>query len=68
VAYVNMAVATERTPSQQMREMDRLRVRRLEDNAVDSFTDFFDGETMNFQWVKDPDNNSSQSNVSASPD
>jgi WD40 repeat protein len=52
VAYVNMAGFFERTPSQQLREMVRLRVRRLEDNSVDSFADFFDGDLMEFQWVK----------------
>jgi dipeptidyl aminopeptidase/acylaminoacyl peptidase len=52
VAYVNGAGALERWPSQLLREMVRLRVRRLEDNSVDSFADFLDGDTMNFQWVK----------------
>jgi WD40-like Beta Propeller Repeat len=52
VAYVNGAGFFERTPAQQLREMVRLRVRRLEDNSVDSFADFFDGDTMDFQWVK----------------
>jgi hypothetical protein len=52
VAYVNGAKAFERSPLQLIREMVRLRVRRLEDNSVDSFADFFDGDTMNFQWVK----------------
>ncbi len=51
VAYVNGANAFERTPSQQLREMRRLRVRRLEDNAEDSFADFFDGDIMWFDWV-----------------
>jgi hypothetical protein len=52
VAYVNGARAFERTPGQQLREMVRLRVRRLDDNSVDSFADFFDGDTMDFQWLK----------------
>jgi hypothetical protein len=52
VAYVNGAGAWERSPSQLMREMVRLRVRRLEDNSVASFADFFDGDTMDFQWVR----------------
>jgi hypothetical protein len=52
VAYVNGAGASERSPSQLLREMVRLRVRRLEDNSVDSFANFFDGHTMNFQWVE----------------
>jgi WD40 repeat protein len=51
VAYVNGASAFERTPSQQLREMRRLRVRRLEDNAEDSFADFFDGDIMWFDFV-----------------
>jgi WD40-like Beta Propeller Repeat len=51
VAYVNGSGASERSPSQMLREMVRLRVRRLEDKSVDSFADFFDGDTMNFQWV-----------------
>jgi dipeptidyl aminopeptidase/acylaminoacyl peptidase len=51
VAYVNAAIASERTAAQQEREMVRLRVRRLDDNAMDSFNDFFDGNTMDFQWV-----------------
>ena len=51
VAYVNGAGALERTPPQLLREMVRLRVRRLEDNSTDSFADFFDGDTMEFQWV-----------------
>ena len=51
VAYVNGASAFERTPPQQLREMRRLRVRRLEDNAEDSFADFFDGDIMWFDWV-----------------
>jgi len=52
VAYVNGAGFFERTPPQQLREMVRLRVRRLEDGSVDSFADFFDGDMMEFQWVK----------------
>jgi WD40-like Beta Propeller Repeat len=52
VAYVNAAGLFERTPSEQFREVVRLRVRRLEDNSVASFADFFDGDTMDFQWVK----------------
>lgn len=52
VAYVNGAGFFERTPSQQLREMLRLRVRRLEDNSVTSFADFFDGDTMDFQWLR----------------
>lgn len=52
VAYVNGAGALERSPSQLLREMVRLRVRRLEDNSVDSFADFVDGDTMEFQWVR----------------
>jgi Tol biopolymer transport system component len=52
VAYVNGAGALERSPLQLLREMVRLRVRRLDDNSVDSFADFFDGDTMDFQWVK----------------
>jgi hypothetical protein len=52
VAYVNGAGTSERSPSQLSREMVRLRVRRLEDNSVDSFANFFDGDTMNFQWVE----------------
>lgn len=51
VAYVNGARFFERTPYQQLREMVRLRVRRLEDGSEDSFADFFDGDTMGFQWV-----------------
>jgi Tol biopolymer transport system component len=52
VAYVNGASFFERTPPQQLREMVRLHVRRLEDNSVDSFADFFDGDLMEFQWSK----------------
>src|SRR4029077_9960995 len=52
VAYVNGASFFERTPPQLLREMVRLHVRRLEDNSVDSFADFFDGDLMEFQWVK----------------
>jgi hypothetical protein len=52
VAYVNAAGTLERTPPQQLREMVRLRVRRLEDNSTGSFADFFDGDTMDFQWLK----------------
>lgn len=52
VAYVNGAHFFERTPSQQLQEMVRLRVRRLDDNSEASFADFFDGDTMDFQWVK----------------
>lgn len=51
VAYVNRAVALERTPPQLLREMVRLRIRRLEDDSTDSFADFFDGDLMEFQWV-----------------
>jgi tricorn protease-like protein len=53
VAYVNSAEALERRPSQMEREMVRLRVRKLEDNSVSSFVDFFDGDTMYFQWLRD---------------
>jgi tricorn protease-like protein len=52
VAYVNTARFFERTPPQQLREMVRLRVRRLEDGSVATFADFFDGDTMDFQWLK----------------
>lgn len=52
VAYVNGAHFFERTPAQQLREMVRLRVRRLDDDSESSFADFFDGDTMEFQWVK----------------
>jgi tricorn protease-like protein len=52
VAYVNGAYFFERTPAQQLREMVRLRVRRLDDGSENSFADFFDGDTMEFQWVK----------------
>lgn len=52
VAYVNAASFFERTPTQQLREMVRLRVRRLDDNSVNSFADFFDGDEMYFQWLK----------------
>jgi Tol biopolymer transport system component len=52
VAYVNSAHFFERTPAQQLREMVRLRVRRLDDNSENSFADFFDGDTVEFQWVK----------------
>lgn len=51
VAYVNGAHFFERTPAQQLQEMVRLRVRRLDDNSEASFADFFDGDTMDFQWV-----------------
>jgi Tol biopolymer transport system component len=51
VAYVNGARFFERTPHQLLREMVRLRVRRLEDGSDESFADFFDGDTMEFQWV-----------------
>ena len=51
VAYVNGARFFERTPHQLLREMVRLRVRRLEDGSEDSFADFFDGDTMDFQWL-----------------
>src|ERR1700722_60271 len=52
VAYVNGAHFFERTPPQQLRKIVRLRVRRLDDDAENSFADFFDGDTMEFQWVK----------------
>jgi hypothetical protein len=52
VAYISAASSSERNPSEQMREMLRLRVRRLEDNAEYSCTDFFDGDIMWFDWVR----------------
>jgi hypothetical protein len=52
VAYVIGASSSERKPSEQMREMLRLRVRRLEDNAEYSCADFFDGDIMWFDWVR----------------
>jgi dipeptidyl aminopeptidase/acylaminoacyl peptidase len=51
VAYVNVASPFERTPPEQLREMLRLRVRRLEDNAEYSVADFFDGDIMWFDWT-----------------
>jgi len=51
VAYVNGATFFERSPSEYLREMRRLRIRRLDDNAEDSFADFFDGDIMWFDWV-----------------
>jgi hypothetical protein len=46
-----MARLFERTPLEMVREMVRLRVRRLEDNAEYPCADFFDGESMRFDWV-----------------
>jgi Tol biopolymer transport system component len=54
VAYVDPASLLERTPPEQLREMLRLRVRRLDDGAEDSFTDFYDGNIMWFVWVASP--------------
>jgi Tol biopolymer transport system component len=51
VAYVSGAGRLERTPSEMAREMSRLRVRRLEDNAEYPCADFFDGDIMYFDWV-----------------
>lgn len=51
VAYVDIASALERTPSQQLREMLRLRVRRLDDGSEQPVADFFDGDIMWFDWV-----------------
>jgi Tol biopolymer transport system component len=51
VAYVSMARLFERTPSEMVREMVRLRVRRLEDNVEYPCADFFDGDSMRFDWV-----------------
>jgi WD40 repeat protein len=51
VAYISGAGFFERTPSQQFREMVRLRVRRLEDNTEYPFADFFGGDIMWFDWV-----------------
>jgi WD40 repeat protein len=54
VAYVDGASALERTPSEQLREMLRLRVRRLDDGAEVPVADFFDGDFMWFNWVSLP--------------
>ncbi len=54
VAYVDIAGALERTPSEQLREMLRLRVRRLHDGAEQPYADFFDGDIMWFDWVNVP--------------
>lgn len=51
VAYVDGASALERTPSEHLREMLRLRVRRLDDGAELPVADFFDGHIMWFDWV-----------------
>jgi hypothetical protein len=52
VAYVDGAGFFERTLSEQFREKRRLRVRRVEDGEEDWFADFFDGDTMGFDWVR----------------
>jgi WD40 repeat protein len=52
VAYVNGAALWEAAPWHLFEEMRCLRVRRIEDNSVASFADFFAGDTMDFQWVK----------------
>jgi len=54
VAYVDGASALEKTPSEQLREMLRLRVRRLDDGAELPVADFFDGDIMWFDWVASP--------------
>jgi dipeptidyl aminopeptidase/acylaminoacyl peptidase len=54
VAYVDPASVLEKTPLEQLREMLRLRVRRLDDGAEDSLVDFYDGNIMWFDWVSPP--------------
>jgi hypothetical protein len=54
VAYVDGASALERTPSEHLREMSRLRVRRIDDGAELPVADFFDGDIMWFDWVSLP--------------
>jgi WD40 repeat protein len=51
VAYASAAGLFERTPSEMLREMLRLRVRRLDDGAEYVCADFYDGELMWFDWV-----------------
>lgn len=63
VAYINVARSFERTAPQQSREMDRLRVRPLEDGSEDSFADFFDDFALvDLQWVEN-----SQFKIPAAP-
>jgi hypothetical protein len=54
VAYVDPASLLEGTPLELLRGMLRLRVRRLDDGAEDSFVDFYDGNIMWFDWVASP--------------
>jgi Tol biopolymer transport system component len=58
VAYVDPASVLERSPLERLREMLRLRVRRLDDGAEDSFADFYDGNIMWFDWVGLPEKSS----------
>lgn len=52
VSYISGARLLERKPWEWFREMRRLRVRRLEDNAEQGFTYFFNGNVMWFDWVR----------------
>jgi hypothetical protein len=52
VAYVSAASSSERKPSEQMREIVRLHVRRLENSAEYPCTYFFDADIMWFDWVR----------------
>lgn len=52
VSYITGARLFERKSSEWFREIRRLRVRRLADNAEQGFTYFYDGDVMWFDWVR----------------
>jgi hypothetical protein len=58
VAYVDPASLIEGTPLELLHGMLRLRVRRLDDGAEDSFADFYDGNIMWFDWAGLPEKSS----------
>jgi hypothetical protein len=52
VAYVSARGVFERSPSEQLTELTRLRVRRLDDNSEEWFLNLTDRDPTSFQWVR----------------